>query len=91
MIAFIAALLGLGNWACSGQTPTERSAWPLRFTPGSGPIEGGRLVLIDVEEPAAAIGTASITCQFGQHAKLAWVRGKLLMEPGFVVSRLINL
>src|SRR5258705_448415 len=68
MIAFIAALLGLGNWACRGQTPTERSARPLRFTPGSGPIEGGRFVFIDVEEPAAAIGTASIACQFGQHA-----------------------
>ncbi len=68
MIAFIAALLGLGNWACRGQTPTDRSARPLRFTPGSGPIEGGRFVFIDVEEPAAAIGTASIACQFGQHA-----------------------
>jgi len=68
MIAFIAALLGPGNWACRGQTPTERSARPLRFTPGSGPIEGGRFVFVDVEEPAAAIGTASITCQFGQHA-----------------------
>jgi len=41
MIAFIAALLEPGNWACRGQTPTERSARPLRFTPGSGPIEGG--------------------------------------------------
>src|SRR6059036_2049082 len=68
LIAFIAALLGLGNWACRGQTATETSARPLRFTPGSGPIEGDRLVFIDVEEPAAAIGTASITCRFGQHA-----------------------
>src|SRR5437870_3813495 len=68
MIAFIAALPGLGNWACSGLTPTERSARPLRFTPGSGPIEGDRFVFIDVEKPAAAIGTASIACQFGQHA-----------------------
>ena len=68
MIAFIAALLGSGNWECRGQTPTERSARPLRFTPGSGPIEGDRFVFIDVEEPAAAIGTASIACQFGQHA-----------------------
>jgi alanine racemase len=68
MIAFIAALLGLGNWACTTQTPTERSARPLGFTPGSGPIEGGRLVFIEVEEPAAAIGTASIACQFGQHS-----------------------
>jgi len=67
MIAFIAALLGLGNWA-RGQTPTERNTRPLRFTPGSGPIEGDRFVFIDVEEPAAAIGTASIACQFGQHA-----------------------
>ena len=67
MIAFIAALL-LGNWACSRQTAAERSARPLRFTPGSGPIERGRFVFIDVEEPAAAIGTASIACQFGQHA-----------------------
>src|SRR5204863_1373532 len=67
-IVFIVALLGLGNGACRTQTPTERSARPLRFTPGSGPIEGGRLVFIDVEEPAAAIGTASITCRFGQHA-----------------------
>jgi len=68
MIAFIAVLLTLGNWACTTQPPTERNARPLRFTPGSGPIEGNRLVFIDVEEPAAAIGTASITCQFGQHA-----------------------
>src|ERR1041385_896299 len=68
MIAFIAALLALGNWACRGQTPTETSARPLRFTPGSGPIEGGRFVFIDVEEPPAAIGTASIACQFGEHA-----------------------
>src|SRR5688572_10489208 len=66
-IACIAALLVLGNWACTTQT-TERSARPLRFTPGSGPIEGDRFVFIDVEEPAAAIGTASIACQFGQHA-----------------------
>src|SRR5438128_11852250 len=29
MIAFIAALLGLGNWACMRQTPTARSARPL--------------------------------------------------------------
>src|SRR5439155_1230938 len=67
MIAFIAVFLGLGNWACRRQTPTERGARPLRFTPGSGPIEGDRFVFIDVEEPAAAIGTASIACQFGQH------------------------
>src|SRR5262245_51628713 len=68
--AFISALLGLGlgYWACRRQTPTETSARPLRFTPGSGPIDGDRLVFIDVEEPAAAIGTASIACQFGQHA-----------------------
>src|SRR6266571_3531789 len=68
MIAFIAALLVLGNWECRGQTPTETRARPLRFAPGSGPIEGDRFVFIDVEEPAAAIGTASIACQFGQHA-----------------------
>src|SRR2546428_12198542 len=68
MIAFIAALLGLGNWACRRQTPTERSARPLRFTPGSGPIEGDGFVFIDVEESAAAMGTASIACRFGQHA-----------------------
>ena len=67
-ITFIAALLVLGNWACASQTPTERSARPLEFTPGSGPIEGDRLVFIDVEEPAAAIGTASMACRFGQHA-----------------------
>src|SRR5439155_24228972 len=68
LIAFIGTLLGLGDWPCRSQTPTETSARPLRFTPRSGPIEGNRLVFIDVEEPAAAIGTASITCQFGQHA-----------------------
>jgi alanine racemase len=67
MIAFIAALLVLGNWGCKRQTPTERTARPLQFTPGSGPIEGDRLVFIDVEESAAAIGAASIACQFGQH------------------------
>src|SRR5688572_29100697 len=67
-VTFIAALLVLGNWACSRQTPREKSARPLRFLPASGPIEGNRLVFIDVEEPAAAIGTASIACQFGQHA-----------------------
>jgi len=66
MIAFI-ALLGLGNWACRRQTLTESSARPLRFTPESGPIVGDRLVFIDVEEPAGAIGTASVTCRFGQH------------------------
>src|ERR1051326_4183524 len=68
LIAFTAALVGFGNWACGSQTPTEMSARPLRFTPGSGPIEGGRLVFIEVEEPAAAIGTAAGACQFGQHA-----------------------
>src|SRR5437899_6731448 len=68
LIVLIAALLELGNWACRSQTPTETSARPLRFTPGSGPIEGGRLVFIEVEEPAAAMGTASIACQFGQHS-----------------------
>ena len=68
MIAFIAALLVLGNWECRAQTPTETSARPLRFTPGSGPIEGNRLVFIEVEEPEAAVGTAKIACQFGQHA-----------------------
>src|SRR5207247_8864750 len=40
MIAFIAALLGLGNWTCWGQPPTEKSARQLRFAPGPGPIEG---------------------------------------------------
>jgi alanine racemase len=68
MIAFIAVLLVFGNWACTTRPPPERSARPLRFTPGSGPIEGNRLVFIDVEEPTTAIGTASIACQFGQHA-----------------------
>jgi alanine racemase len=65
-VALIAALQVLGLGACKRQAPTERSARPLRFTPGSGPIEGNRVVLIDVEE--ATIGTASITCQFGQNA-----------------------
>src|SRR6266446_3688808 len=83
MIAFIAALL-LGNWACSRQTAAERSARPLRFTPGSGPIEGGRFVFIDVEEPAAAIGTASIACQFGQHAAS---RGKYDATSGRYLCR----
>src|SRR5438094_10576786 len=68
MITFMAALLGLGNWACTRQTPTERSARPLRFTPGSGPIDGDRFVFIDAEQPAVVIGTASIACEFGQHA-----------------------
>jgi len=68
MIVFLAALLVLGNWACRGQTPTETKARPMRFTPESGPTVGERFVFIDVEEPAAAIGTASIACQFGQHA-----------------------
>jgi alanine racemase len=70
-IVFIAALpviVILGNSACRKQTPTESSARPLRFTPGSGPIEGNRFVFIDVEESAAAIGTAKVACQFGQHA-----------------------
>jgi alanine racemase len=66
-VTFIAALLVLGNVACGKQTATERSARPLGFTSGSGPIEGDRLVFIDVDEPAAAIGTASIACQFGEH------------------------
>jgi alanine racemase len=61
-------LLVLGNWACTTHPATERSARPLQFTPASGPIEGNRRVFIDVEEPAAGIGTATITCQFGQHA-----------------------
>src|SRR5919108_5110773 len=64
MITFIAVLLVLGSWTSTKQTPTKGSAGPLRFTPASGPIEGNRFVFIDVEEPAAAIGTASIACQF---------------------------
>jgi alanine racemase len=70
MIASIVVLVILGNGACTTQPPTGRSA-PVRspqFTPGSGPMEGNRLVFIDVEELPAAVGTASITCQFGQHA-----------------------
>lgn len=51
MIAFIAALLALGSWACTRQMSAEGSARPLRFMPGSGPIEGGRFVFIDGEEP----------------------------------------
>ena len=66
-LRFIAVVLLLGNWACSRLTPAERSARPVGFTPGSGPIEGDRLVLIDVDEQAAAIGTASIACRFGEH------------------------
>ena len=66
-LTFIAALFALGNLACGRLTPAERGARPLGFTPGSGPIEGDRLVLIDVEEPAPGIGTASITCQFAEH------------------------
>ncbi|HEX6092990.1 MAG TPA: hypothetical protein VFZ07_06530, partial [Dongiaceae bacterium] len=60
---FIVALLLLGNWACGSKTPTESNARPLQFTPGSGPIEGDRLVFIDVDEPAAAIGSASMACR----------------------------
>ena len=68
-VMFIGALFVLGSWGCTKkQAPTERSTRPLRFTPESGPIEGGRLVFIDVEEPAGAMGTASIACRFGQHA-----------------------
>jgi hypothetical protein len=51
-----------------GKAPTESNARPLQFTPGSGPIEGDRLVFIDVDEPAAAIGSASMACRFGRHA-----------------------
>jgi alanine racemase len=69
MIAFLAVVFVPGNWGCTTQPPpTEASARPLRFTAGSGPIEGNRLVFIDVEEPATAMGTASIACEFGQHA-----------------------
>ena len=64
---FIVALLVFGNWGCGRKAPTERNARPLQFTPGSGPIEGDRLVFIDVDEPAAAIGSASVACRFGQH------------------------
>ena len=67
MIVFIAALLVLGSWGCRAQTATASGTRPLGFTPGSGPIRGGRSVLIDVEEPAAAIGKAAIGCTFGQH------------------------
>ena len=67
-VALIAALFSLGNWACTTQTLTERNARPVRFTPAAGPIDGNRLVFIDVEEPAASIGTASISCRFGQQA-----------------------
>lgn len=67
-VTFIAALLVLGNWACGRRAPPEGSARPVGFTPGSGPIEGNRLVLIDVREPRAAIGTARVACRFGQHA-----------------------
>src|SRR5258707_651371 len=68
VLAFSAALLLLEIGPCRGQTQAETRAGPLRFTPGSGPIEGDRFVFIDVEEPAAASGTASIACQFGQQA-----------------------
>lgn len=68
MIAFAATLPGLGNRAYSDQTATESSARPLRFTPAAGPLEGGRLVFIDVAEAGAASGSASLACRFGQHA-----------------------
>ena len=68
MITFIAVLLMVGSWTSTKHSSTERSARPLRFSPASGPIEGNRFVFVDVEEPAAAIGTASMTCQFAQHA-----------------------
>jgi alanine racemase len=67
-VTFIAALLVLGNCACGRQAPPEGGARPVGFTPASGPIEGNRLVLIDVQEPKAAIGTARVACRFGQHA-----------------------
>lgn len=65
---FIVALLLLGNWGCASKTPTENHARPLQFTPGSGSIDGGDWVFIEVDEPAAAIGSALMTCRFGQHA-----------------------
>jgi len=68
MIVFIAALLVLGSWGCRAQTATASGTRPLGFTPGSGTIHGGQSVLIDVEEPAAAIGKAAIGCKFGHHA-----------------------
>src|SRR5215510_120720 len=58
MIAVTAAAL-----ACR----RERSARPLGYTPRSGPVEGGQLVFVEVEEPASAAGAASVGCRFGRH------------------------
>src|SRR5947207_9500700 len=66
-VAFIAALVVFGSVAHRALTSTE-SARPLMVTPRSGSIEGDRLVFVDVEESAAAVGTASIACRFGEHA-----------------------
>ena len=66
-VTLIAAFVSLGDVGCRKLPPSEQSARPLGFTSGSGSIAGNRLVFIDVEEHATAIGTARIACQFGQH------------------------
>src|SRR5881397_2788857 len=67
-VALIAALGVFGSLAHRALTSTESGARPLMVTPRSGSIEGDRLVFVDVEESAAAVGTASIACRFGEHA-----------------------
>lgn len=80
----IVVLLVLGNWGCERKSPTQSNARPLQFTPESGPFEGDQLVFIDVEEPADAIGSATMACRFGQHAAS---RGDYDTTSGLYVCR----
>jgi len=83
-MTFIVVLLVLGNWGCERRSPIQSNARPLEFTPESGPVEGGQLVFVAVEEPADAIGSAVLVCRFGQHAAS---RGDFDATSGLYVCR----
>jgi alanine racemase len=67
----IAIIGAVGALAPSGESQANdrvEHPRPLGFTPTSGSIEGGRLVLVELDEGPTVRGRATVACRFGSHA-----------------------
>src|SRR5215216_6596715 len=66
----IAIIGAVGALAPSGESQANdrvEHPRPLGFTPTSGSIEGGRLVLVELDEGPTVRGRATVACGFGSH------------------------
>src|SRR5688572_3213073 len=71
IFALIATITAAGTLGASGDGPADdrlKHPRPLAFAPTAGSIEGGRLVLVEVDEGPTVRGRATVACRFGSHA-----------------------